>query len=591
MNRLAPARRPLKIFAFDPTLGTAARNRIGIDIENESLAPGPVGSRIEVVDFDGANRLLYEPVDLDAPDILMRGGLDPAESDPAFHQQMVYAVAMKVIENFETALGRRWYFTGRRPLRLYPHAFVGRNAAYHPDLQAILFGYFRANLENVGRNLPGQTVFSCLSHDIVAHEMTHAMIDRMRAHYLEPTNPDVLAFHEGFADIVAILQHFTFPDVLAGYVASTRGDLRTRTPLVELASQFGFTIGVGEALRTALDPGGAPDPTLYTTSLEPHDRGRLLVAAVFDSFLTTYAARIRTLTRIASGGSGILPPGQLHPDLVAAYADDAARTATNVLRMAIRAFEYLPPVDITYGDYLRSLVTADLELVPDDPLEQRNSLIEAFRARGILPAGVTSLAAEALVWPTRTVSAPLPHQSVVDELEAGARAFDTAVATPRSVLGITPPAIAAFAAAHAEELDLDPERKVAVQGFHATHRLTRESQLRVDVVLQVTQTADQNEFGELGGVPFRGGTTIVASSDGVVRYIIGKPLPYRTPRPSDPRHQEGLRRLEALRLMLGGVDRTDGRTLYAPESWYKRRLIAQASLARLHDAAPTSADS
>jgi len=29
-------------------------------------------------------------------------------------------------------------------------------------------------------NLPGQTVFSCLSHDIVAHETTHAVIDMNR---------------------------------------------------------------------------------------------------------------------------------------------------------------------------------------------------------------------------------------------------------------------------------------------------------------------------------------------------------------------------------------------------------------------------
>lgn len=183
-------------------LGAAARNRITVDVENEPLRPGPIGSRIEVVDFDGVNRLLYDPVDLDAPEVMMRGGLDPTESDAGFHQQMVYAVAMTVIENFEAALGRRRYFAGAKPLRLYPHAFVGRNAAYHHELGAILFGYFRADLEDPGPNLPGQTVFSCLSHDIIAHEMTHAMIDRLRDRYLEPTNPDVLAFHEGFADIV-----------------------------------------------------------------------------------------------------------------------------------------------------------------------------------------------------------------------------------------------------------------------------------------------------------------------------------------------------------------------------------------------------
>jgi hypothetical protein len=63
-----------------------------------------------------------------------------------------------------------------------------------------LFGYFKANKSDQGRNLPGQLVFTCLSQDIVAHEVTHAVIDGIRPYFTEPTNPDVLAFHEGFAD-------------------------------------------------------------------------------------------------------------------------------------------------------------------------------------------------------------------------------------------------------------------------------------------------------------------------------------------------------------------------------------------------------
>ena len=54
--------------------------------------------------------MYYPPVDLDDPDVLMQRGLDPSDSDPRFHQQMVYAVVMKVIENFERALGRPFRF-------------------------------------------------------------------------------------------------------------------------------------------------------------------------------------------------------------------------------------------------------------------------------------------------------------------------------------------------------------------------------------------------------------------------------------------------------------------------------------------------
>jgi len=101
-----PARRPLKIFATDPMLGRTAGKRITIDVTNESLQPGPQGDRVEVIDYDGGHNRFYPPVNLDVPAILMQGGLDPTESDPRFHQQMVYAVAKRTLENFDRALGR-----------------------------------------------------------------------------------------------------------------------------------------------------------------------------------------------------------------------------------------------------------------------------------------------------------------------------------------------------------------------------------------------------------------------------------------------------------------------------------------------------
>jgi hypothetical protein len=333
---------------------------------------------------------------------------------------MVYAVAMTTIRHFERALGRRALWAPHysmeggqlreqfvQRLRVYPHALREANAYYSPQKKALLFGYFPASIVAPGRNLPGGTVFACLSQDVIAHETTHALLDGMHHRYMEPSNPDMLALHEGFADIVALFQHFTLPDVLSDQIARTRGDLRAQNLLGQLAQQFGDAIGRYGALRDALgqfNPATGrweplvPDPAAYQTTRESHARGAILVAAVFDAFLSIYKSRIADLLRIATGGSGVLPAGDLHPDLVNRLAREAATSARHVLTMCIRALDYCPPVDLTFGEYLRALITADTELVQDDDLGYRVCVIDAFRRRGLYPLSVRSLAADSLLW-------------------------------------------------------------------------------------------------------------------------------------------------------------------------------------------------
>jgi len=53
---------------------------------------------------------------------------------------------------------------------------------------------------------------------------------------------------------------------------------------------------------------------------------------------------------------------------------------------------------VTFGDYLRALITADLDIAPEDENGYRVALIEAFRARGIFPDRVNTLSIESLRW-------------------------------------------------------------------------------------------------------------------------------------------------------------------------------------------------
>ena len=167
------------------------------------------------------------------------------------------------------------------------------------------------------------------------------------------------------------------------------------------------------ALRSAINQvdatTGEPDPTLLERTVEPHDRGAILVAAVFDAFLAIYKARVADLLRLVTGTGAAFPAGDLHPDLLNRMAGEANKAATHVLRMCIRALDYCPPVDITFGDYLRALVTADADLVEDDDLGYRVAVVEAFRRRGIYPTDCRSLSIDGLRWHTPKVPFPIKH--------------------------------------------------------------------------------------------------------------------------------------------------------------------------------------
>jgi hypothetical protein len=249
-------------------------------------------------------------------------------------------------------------------------------------------------------------IFTCLSHDIVAHETAHALLDGMSRSFTQATNADVHAFHEAFADMVALFQHFTLPGIVMHEITATRGAIRSQQNLLgELAGQFGRSSGRRGALRSAIGSmeGGkwkphVPSPTDYQNATEPHSRGAVLVAAVFDAFLSIYESRTADLLRLATGGSGELQPGAIHPDLARRLAKEAVKSAQHVLTMCIRALDYCPPLDITFGEFLRALITADVDTVGDDDLHYRVAFIEAFRKRGIYPEGVRTMSVESLVW-------------------------------------------------------------------------------------------------------------------------------------------------------------------------------------------------
>lgn len=551
-----PPHRSLKVYAFDPLVATRLEtvdiNQAIVKIRwEDSLRPGPIGEYFEVVDIDPPADAAYAPVDLNHPSILAQQGLVPSEGNPQFHQQMVYAVAMRTVERFEAALGRRAQWAGRRAvvdgdhdwrfvrrLRIYPHALRERNAFYSPDKRALLFGYFNASGQDVGGNLPGGLIFTCLSHDIVAHETTHALLDGLHPYYKEPSSLDMLAFHEAFADIVALLQHFTLPEALRSELAKVGGKLELADLLAGLALQFGEGIGHRGALRSAI--AHKPSPTDYSTAKGPHALGAVLVAAVFDAFLQIYRRKTDDLYRLASGGTGVMPAGRVPHDLVERLAREAAKIAGRVLNICVRALDYCPPVDLTFGEYLRALITADRDLVPDDPHGYRVAFISAFRARGIFPTDVNNLSVDGLAWQRPDIDVPGLADALrtradlswhIDSDRYGAYIMSNKDAKMlHELLREIPDSSTTFAALglyptiSAKKVTIDGQRgkisKIEVHSVRPVRRVAPDNSILNDVIIEMAQTWRPDAGG---GQVFRGGCTLVCDrATGRIRYVIRK---------------------------------------------------------------------
>jgi hypothetical protein len=521
-----PLKRQLRIYALDSSTARYDGALTTIDVPWEPLLPGPTGALFAIDPSDGDD--INSGIDLDDPRLLIHGGLDPSISDHRFHQQMVYAVSARIYAQFQSALGRliAWGFdsaaSGGR-LTLRPHApELGANAAYEKSRGRISFGYFPAPSAGAGRCAPNGRVFTCLSHDIIAHELTHALLDGLRSHFDVPTSGDVLAFHEGLADLVTVFQHFGHRDVLEAQIRRSNGDLNRADLLASIAGQFGLTTR-GTALRCAISKEVVP----YRAEMEPHDMGSVLLSAVFAAFVDVYERKTERFVRLAERpGSRFIPP-----ELVALLASQAADLAKQFLNLCIRAIDYCPPVDLHLGEYLRALITADRELVPDDPWGYRDSLIAAFAERGIYPDGVDQLSEDSLCWrpPTRRVE-PITALHFSNLRFAG----DPSLPAGETELVREAEALWEFVSRPhvAEEFGLsvpgvDGAEPCTIQSIRTARRVGPDGQVLFDLVAEVTQRRRVVDPDTSMEAKFFGGCTVIVGPEGEIRYIVVKRIQSR----------------------------------------------------------------
>ena len=215
--------------------------------------------------------------------------------------------------------------------------------------------------------------------------------------------------------------------------------------------------------------------------------------------------------------------------------------------MCIRALDYCPPVDITFGDYLRAIITADFELDPVDVRNRRIAFIEAFRRHGILPEDVRAFSLEGLLWKQAKAVPDEDEEIIIDFVRDWTQHIPSwNLSRDRQEL---------FEMVRHKRIDLhrfladraktrklaiiDPDYPFEVHSLRPSMRVDWQGKSHLQWIIEITQQIPEFLDSRQAQEPdagqdyyFRGGTTfLVDARTGRVRYSIRKRL-------DDPRRRE-----------------------------------------------------
>jgi len=327
-----------------------------------SISAGPTSARFAVVDYDSTANTLAAPAKWDGKRsrFLEAAGkpVDRAMKNTSqFRQVSTWAIVQRALEYFESGrgLGRHilWGFEGNR-LIVVPAAGYAQNAYYDRASKSLQFYYFDRD--------DGTRIYTCLSTDIVNHELGHAILDGIRPHLLESVTPQTAAFHEFIGDIAAILmalRNVKFRQLVADM---TEGKLSGSNALGNVAAEFGQAVSGRPYLRSATNSDTMVDLAGVT---EPHRLSEVMTGAMFD-ILIKLAEQYQS------------PQRAFTPRQAFAFASDRMQ------EIAIQALDFLPPVEATFRDYALAVLRNFEICNPADDHGYYGLMVGAFYNRGIL---------------------------------------------------------------------------------------------------------------------------------------------------------------------------------------------------------------
>lgn len=333
----AATRKPMGMYLQDPA-SPDFFDDYAFPLDGDFLE-GMSSSRFAVRDSTEKEVPLYAGLDWASADDLSfaafrkKGAID----NPQFHQVNAFAVASHTLAFVEEELGREILWRTQGPLLIRPHAFEGANAYYDPESPSLNFGHFVSPFVRA-------PVWVCLAHEVVSHELGHAVLDTLRPLFLYSGNIDVGALHESFGDVMAMFSAFEHPTVVAKLYKETGGDMFSPNLVANMGEEFGVGVfGTGTPfLRSALS---GPDYNPNTPS-EPHERSTIWTAALYEIL----ALLVQTLK----------------PTNDAEFVVALGQAAHWLKGMFFRALNYTAPSGVSMPMMARLMFEADALVFPTD---------------------------------------------------------------------------------------------------------------------------------------------------------------------------------------------------------------------------------
>jgi hypothetical protein len=388
-KRQKPGTVRVKILPKDPLVARKEELWPAVaDIPCTTIGDGPTSARITVVDYNADLDERFAPARV----LKNRSGFrdiarlsrEALLQNFNFHQVNVWAIAELTLARLEDeyAFGRPIpWASGLGRLLILPHAGYDENAFYDRGTGALHFFYCEGP--------DGKPVFTCLSHDVVTHELGHAILDGLKPGYNAVASAETAGFHEYFGDAIAMMASLRNRQIAALVVKDAPEKLSPRNVVSAIASEFGAAIrGIPgeEYLRGAWNNVTMRD---MRGTYEEHDWSEILTGIYYQLLQFLYRRNLLK-KRQQEAKEKTLPrtKGERQQRSIAALINAADQTANIMLR----AIDYCPPVDLRYAEYARAVLRADEIAYPIDQYGVRSELMQIFERRGLVvpPEDVTA---------------------------------------------------------------------------------------------------------------------------------------------------------------------------------------------------------